>query len=193
MLSGVSNKHDQRGIRALVTQMHAADQRNALVFHLLMMQVARAWRPSACNRAQIGVRFSAQTYFNGGFAHCSLVGQAHAVGRHHAGQRMHEHRLHAQRIGHQAGVLAAGAAKAGQRVFGDVVAALHRDLLDGVGHIADGDIRKPSATCSGVAGCRWRQQSLGHVAKRWRTAAAARCLPSAPNSCGKCAAGFYPA
>ena len=45
-------------------------------------------------------------------AHRALVGQAHAVGRQHAGQRMHEHARHAQRIGHQAGVLAAGAAEA---------------------------------------------------------------------------------
>ncbi len=52
------------------------------------------------------------------------VGEAHAVGREHAGERMDEHARHAERVGDQAGVLAARAAEAAQRVFGDVVAAL---------------------------------------------------------------------
>ena len=52
---------------------------------------------------------------------------------------MDQHRFHAERIGDQAGVLAAGAAEAVEQVFGHVVAALHRDLLDGVGHVLDGD------------------------------------------------------
>ena len=38
-----------------------------------------------------------------------------------------------------AGMLAAGRAEAVERVLGDVVAALHRDLLDGVGHVLDRD------------------------------------------------------
>ena len=42
----------------------------------------------------------------------------------------------------QAGVLAAGAAEALQRVAGDVVAARDRDLLDRVGHAADGDVEE---------------------------------------------------
>lgn len=41
--------------------------------------------------------------------------------------------------GHQAGVLPAGAAEAGQCVLGDVVPALHRNLLDRVGHVPDRD------------------------------------------------------
>ena len=55
------------------------------------------------------------------FAHRRLVGQAHAVGRQHAGERMREDRGHRQRIGDGAGVLAARAAEHGQRV-----AASHR-------------------------------------------------------------------
>src|SRR5882724_10461620 len=47
------------------------------------------------------------------------------------------------RIGDQAGVLARRAAKAAQRVAGDVVAALHRDVLDRVGHVADRDLDEP--------------------------------------------------
>ena len=52
---------------------------------------------------------------------------------------MDQHCLHAQRIGDQAGVLAAGGTEAVERIFGHVVAALDRDLLDGVRHVLDGD------------------------------------------------------
>ena len=69
------------------------------------------------------------------------VGQAHAVGREHAGKRVDHHRSHAERVGDQAGMLAAGAAEACQRVAADVVAARDRDLLDRIGHVVDGDAR----------------------------------------------------
>ena len=52
---------------------------------------------------------------------------------------MDEHRLDAEGVGDEAGVLAAGAAEAVERVFGHVIAALDRNLLDGVGHVLDGD------------------------------------------------------
>src|SRR3546814_2040541 len=55
---------------------------------------------------------------------------------------MQEDLGHAERIGHQAGVLAAGAAEAVERVLGDIVAALHGDLLDGVGHVLHGDAQE---------------------------------------------------
>jgi hypothetical protein len=53
---------------------------------------------------------------------------------------MRQHPRHRQRIGHAAGVLAAGPAEGGQGVLGDVVAALHRDPLDRVGHVGDRDV-----------------------------------------------------
>ena len=63
-----------------------------------------------------------------------------------------EHARHAERVGDEAGVLAAGAAEAAQRVLGDVVAALHRDVLDRVGHVLDGDLagsrRRPPPACA---------------------------------------------
>ena len=61
-----------------------------------------------------------QYLLDGFLAHVGLVGQAHAIGRQHATQRVREHRGHAQGVGHQAGVLPAGAAKGGQRVLGHV-------------------------------------------------------------------------
>ena len=39
-------------------------------------------------------------------------------------------------------MLAAGAAEAVQAVFGDIIAALHGNLLDGVGHVLHGDAQK---------------------------------------------------
>ena len=66
-------------------------------------------------------------------------GEPHAVGRQHAGQRMDQHRCHAERVGDEAGMLAAGAAKRIQHIVGDVVAALDRDRLDRVRHVLDRD------------------------------------------------------
>ncbi len=68
------------------------------------------------------------------------VGEPHAVGRQQRRERVDQHLGHAQRVGDQAGVLAAGAAEAVERVAGHVVAALHRDLLDRVGHVLDRDL-----------------------------------------------------
>ena len=55
---------------------------------------------------------------------------------------MQEYPRHAECIGHQARMLATRAAETAKRVFGDVVAALHRDVLDRVGHVLDGDLEK---------------------------------------------------
>ena len=68
------------------------------------------------------------------------LGEAHAIGRQQPGQRMQQHRLDAERIGDEAGMLAAGAAEGVQRIAGDVVAALDRDLLDRLGHVGDRDL-----------------------------------------------------
>ncbi len=70
------------------------------------------------------------------------VGKAHPVRRQHAGQRMQQHARHAERVGDEARVLAARAAEAAQRVLGDVVAALHRDVLDRIRHVRDGDLEE---------------------------------------------------
>ena len=68
------------------------------------------------------------------------VGQPHAVRREHTGERVDEYARHAQRVGNRARVLPPGAAEAAQGVFGDIVAALHRDVLDRVCHVLDGDL-----------------------------------------------------
>src|SRR2546428_8421955 len=56
--------------------------------------------------------------------------------------RMDEDPRHAERVGDEAGVLSRGAAEAAQRIARDIVAALHRDVLDRVRHVADRDLHE---------------------------------------------------
>ena len=96
------------------------------------------------------------------------VGEAHAVGRQHAGIGVDQHGPDAERVGDQAGMLAAGAAEAVERVFGHVVAALDRDLLDRVRHVLRrrcGGSRRRSPP-----GCGRRRSSSASAAKPARTA-----------------------
>ena len=81
-----------------------------------------------------------------------LVGEAHAVGRQHAAERVHEHPVDAERIGDAAGMLAAGAAEALEGVAGDVVTARDRNFLDRVGHRTDRDVDEPFGHRLGGAG-----------------------------------------
>ena len=129
--------------RALVAHVHAAAHAHLAAFDLL----AHAVRLRAAARQRIQPRLAPapaigvdQRQLDRLLADHVLVGQAHAVGRQHAGQRVHEHPRHAQRVGHPAGVLAAGTAEALQRVARDVVAPRHRDLLDRIGHLLHGDV-----------------------------------------------------
>ena len=79
------------------------------------------------------------------------IRQPHAEGRQHPGEGVQEHLLHPQHIRHLAGVLPACAAKAVQRVAGDIVAALDRDFLDGVGHVLNRDAQKALGQLFGAA------------------------------------------
>ena len=73
---------------------------------------------------------------------------------------MEEDALHAEGVGDEAGVLSPGGAEGAEGVFGDVVAALDGDLLDGVGHVFHGDSQEaigdlPEALLGGLGlGCR---------------------------------------
>src|SRR5690348_10270670 len=60
----------------------------------------------------------------------AYIGQAHTVGREHAGERVQEYPGHAERVRHAARRLATGATKAGEGVLRDIVTALDRNLLD---------------------------------------------------------------
>ncbi len=77
------------------------------------------------------------------FAHRCLIGEPHTVRRQNTSERVDEDRLHAEFVGDEAGVLATGAAEALQGEARDVVPLLHRDLLDRIRHVGDGDMEKP--------------------------------------------------
>ena len=64
---------------------------------------------------------------------------------------MDQHARHAERVGDQAGVLAARAAEAVERVAGDVIAALHRNFLDRVRHVLDRDLDEAVGDLLGFA------------------------------------------
>ena len=101
---------------------------------------------------------------NGTSTACSRMtvwsGKPHAIGRQHPRIGVDENRLHPEFVGHQAGMLAAGAAKALQRKAGGVVPLLHRDLLDRIGHVADRDAQETLGDRACVAWLRrWRARS----------------------------------
>ncbi len=156
---------DEGGVRAFVTQVDAAQQRDAFAGHALALQFRARLLPQRVQaRLQRRLGLGQQLFFHCRLAHHALVGQAHAVGRHDASQRVDEDRLHAQCIGHQAGVLAAGTAETGQRVFSHIVAALDGDLLDGVGHVTDRDFDESFGHLFGGGGfAGGRLDTFGHL------------------------------
>ncbi len=79
---------------------------------------------------------------DGALAQTRLVGEAHAVGRQHAREGVEQHGVDAELVGHQAGVLPARAPETLQREGGRVVALLDGHLLDGLGHVGDGDAQE---------------------------------------------------
>ena len=70
------------------------------------------------------------------------VGDSDSIGRKHAGERVDQDALHSERVGNGTGMLAAGTAKAGERVSGDVMAARDRNLADRGSHVVDGDLEE---------------------------------------------------
>ena len=135
--------HDERRIRALVAHVRLAHHADAPGLRALAQDLGVA---VGLELVQDGTHFAdqivGQDRLDRALAHDPEVRQAHAVGREHAGEGMDEHARDAERVGDQAGMLAAGAAEAVERVFGHVVAALDRDLLDRVGHVVDRDLEE---------------------------------------------------
>ena len=68
---------------------------------------------------------------------------------------------HAERVGDETGMLPAGAAEAVERVTRDVVAALHRDLLDRVRHVFDGNLDEAIGNVFGRAAIADLPRELG--------------------------------
>ncbi len=135
-----AGRHHQRRVGAGIADMRAHDHldrlcRDALagdfVLHLLAEFPA--------DRIQRFQRLGAERLLDRLLACRADIGKAHAIGRQQRRERMDQHAGHAERIGDQAGMLAAGAAEAIERIARHVIAALHRNLLDRVGHVLDRD------------------------------------------------------
>ena len=139
-LGGVGRGQLERGIGAAVADVHAGDGRDARRLHALALEFParrrREFLDRLLERLHQGIVEGRLDRPLPDHAH---VCQAHAVGRQHARERMHENAREPQRIGDQAGVLPGRAAEAAEHVIGDVVAALDRDLLDRIGHVVDRD------------------------------------------------------
>ena len=142
-IAAVGQADRQRGVGARVAQVDLSVQAGPLRRHVLTADFGRGLASDLVagvrQRGQRGIR---ERYFDLPFAQCPHVGQSHPVGGQHAGERMQEHGPHAQRVRDQAGVLSARAPETVEYVFRDVVAALHGNLLDGVGHVCDRDAQK---------------------------------------------------
>ncbi len=150
-----AERNDQRRLGAGVAQVQVAHRADARGIGALRGERrGRLVRQPVGKLAQFrhGVLF--ERNFDGLFAHDRLVSKSHAIGRQHAGERMDEHRLHAEGIGHHAGMLAGGAAEALQREACRVMALLYRHLLDGIRHVGDRD----------------PQEALGHLVRGARLA-----------------------
>ena len=137
---GRSEVHDHGGVGAGIAHMGAAQQLALGVRLNLVGEIGEGLGAQGVH--DLLGRLCAcfiQRRLDGALTHGAGVGEAHAVGGEQAGERVDQDRAHAQGIGHEAGVLAARAAETLQGVVGDVIAALHGDFLDGVGHVLDGD------------------------------------------------------
>ena len=75
----------------------------------------------------------------GRLAQHAAPGEAHAVSREQAGERVDHDRADTQFVRHQAGMLAARAAETRQRGAADVVPSPHRDRQDRMRHLRDRD------------------------------------------------------
>ncbi len=132
---GLARVHLQAGIAPLVPQRRPPLQLDAL--HPLPLQ-SRLRFPG-----QLRQHILQSLAADAALPQLDPVGQPHSIGRKHPRQRVDHHPFHAERVGDEAGMLAAGAAEAGQGVAGDVVAARDRDSLDRARHIVDGDPNEP--------------------------------------------------
>ena len=149
---GVGKGHHQRGVGAGVAQMDARDDADAFGRNVLPQHfTTRRHRKVYQQIVETQTVLFTELHLDRLLAHRRDIGQPHAIGRQHTGQRVYVDARHAQRVGDQAGVLAAGAAKAGQCVLRDIMAALHRNLADRIGHVGDGDFDKAGGDCLGAA------------------------------------------
>ena len=159
-----SRVDDQRRIGAGISNMRAHMHNDFIFRHTLASNLFdRFARQPPRHRFERGPRFGAERLLDRLLTHAADVGEAHAVGREQRGQRVNKHAGHAECVRDQAGVLAAGAAEAIERVTRDIIAALHRDFFDRVRHVLDGDLDEAVSDLFGRAAV---ADLLRHVRKR---------------------------
>ncbi len=138
----IAELHDERGIRAVIFQVHALLHQNAAGGHALELQFVSRLRGQLFRNAREWPSVI-ELQLDRALAHGRLVGKAHAVSREHARVRVDEDPRHAERVRDETGVLAGGATEAAERISRHVVPALHRDVLDRVRHVAHRDLHEP--------------------------------------------------
>ena len=135
--------HLERGVRPVIAKMDKTPGLHPVIADPLRLYLGLG---NGSQPVELGHKTRHQTIrqrrLDGALAQRAHIGKPHAIGRQHPGEWMYQHRVHAQHIGNQAGMLPAGAAKALQRIVGHIIAALHRDLLDGIGHVLDSNAQE---------------------------------------------------
>ena len=138
-----TERHSDRGIGALVLDVHPTLDPQAVRRLALRDQIVSGLAIQGIELLDgLGKRLIVEAPFDRALTQRRRFGQPHAIGRQHTGKRVSHHGRHRERIGDCTGMLAACAAKHRQGITGHVIAALHRDLLDGIGHVRVGDIDK---------------------------------------------------
>jgi len=139
----LSHRQLDRGVGAVVLERDGLHHPHLRRRQALCLDVGTR---DATKRGEFGTeghqQLVAERLFDRRLPQRAHIRQSHAVGRQHAGEGVDVDALHAERVGDEAGVLATGATEAGERVFGDVVATLHTDVLDGIGHVFHGDAQE---------------------------------------------------
>jgi hypothetical protein len=183
----VAQRHAQRRVGPGVFHQQAGDGLDADQGHVLGPQ--RGFRLARQGRdldGEVGGGVG-QRPLDRRLAQGPQVGQPHAVGRQHPRERVDHHLGHAQGVGHQAGVLAARPAEAGQDILGDVVAALDRDLPHGLGHVLHGDGHEALGDLDRRHGLAGGRQDLAAIASNFAMTMSRSSGWSAlgPNTAGK--------
>ncbi len=167
----IETRH-QIGARDALGHRHVQHRVGPLVVHgsslldehrgrcCFVAQLTAAGSCQAIEDGTNGVSFR-QPPVDGLIEHHPLVGHPDAEGRQDARERVNEHLVDTETVGHEAGVLTTGTTETDQRVVTDVVASLHRDLLDGIGHALHGDRQEPLGDLHAGHGHPRRGRDLG--------------------------------
>ena len=125
-----------RGVSAVVLQRECFDHANLRRLQTLRFNVrTRLARQSLKISREIVKQLVGERFLNRRLLERTHVGQTHAVCGEHAGKRMNVDTLHTECVGDHARMLPSRATEAGERVFGNVIAALHTNMFDRIRHV----------------------------------------------------------